>query len=84
MLHAVHAGADTSRNGLKQSSGVMVNYLYDLRYVEANHEAFAADGEVMAADGVHSLARKDVRRAARNAGSRAKGNKRQHPEDADA
>ena len=30
----------------------MVNYLYDLRFIEANHEAFANDGTVAAATAV--------------------------------
>ena len=30
----------------------MVNYLYDLRFIEANHEAFANDGKVVAAKAV--------------------------------
>lgn len=70
MLHAVHAGADVSKNGLKQSSGVMVNYLYNLRYVETNHEAFAVDGSVTAADQVHALVRRQLKRSARVAEAR--------------
>ncbi len=35
-LEAVHAGGDPSPKGLKQSHGVMVNYLYDLESIEAN------------------------------------------------
>ena len=30
----------------------MVNYLYDLRFIEANHEAFANEGTVVASDAV--------------------------------
>ena len=33
--------ADTSERALKQSYGLMVNYLYDLDYIERNHEAYA-------------------------------------------
>jgi malonyl-CoA decarboxylase len=33
--------ADTSKRGIKQSAGLMVNYLYDLATIEENHEAFA-------------------------------------------
>ncbi len=32
---------DISENGLRQSAGLMVNYLYDLKTIEQNHEAFA-------------------------------------------
>lgn len=45
-LHAIHIDADTSENGLRQSHGVMVNYLYDLTHIEANQEAFAASCNV--------------------------------------
>ncbi|MEC7257266.1 MAG: malonyl-CoA decarboxylase, partial [Pseudomonadota bacterium] len=38
LVHAVHAGADTSDKGLAQSAGAMVNYLYDLGQVAQNHE----------------------------------------------
>ncbi len=47
-----HLG-DLSPNGLKQSHGLMVNYLYDLDRIEANHEAFAERGIVAAASQVH-------------------------------
>ena len=42
---------DTSPKGLREAHGLMVNYLYDLRFIEANHEAFANDGTVVAAEG---------------------------------
>ena len=45
-LHEVNAGADLSDNGMKQSRGTMVNYLYDLSSIESNHEQFALDGTV--------------------------------------
>jgi malonyl-CoA decarboxylase len=53
-LERVHAGADLSRKGLKQSFGFMVNYLYDLDDIEANHEKFV-EGEVSAARAVMAL-----------------------------
>ncbi len=43
VLHDLHALADVSRNGLTQSLGTMVNYLYDLDKVEENHEAYASE-----------------------------------------
>jgi CoA:oxalate CoA-transferase len=33
--------ADLSRKGIRESHGLMVNYLYDLTQIEVNHEAFA-------------------------------------------
>ena len=41
---------DTSPKGLREAHGLMVNYLYDLRFIEANHEAFANEGTVVASD----------------------------------
>ena len=43
---------DTSAKGLREAHGLMVNYLYDLRFIEANHEAFANEGTVVASDAV--------------------------------
>jgi len=55
-IHAIHAGADRSANGQRQSGGVMVNYLYDLRQISQNHERFAASGEIAASSEVTALA----------------------------
>ncbi|MEO0637509.1 MAG: malonyl-CoA decarboxylase family protein [Pseudomonadota bacterium] len=55
-LHAVHTQADTSQNGMSQSHGVMVNYLYDLARVEANQEAFAAEGSIATTRAVRTRA----------------------------
>ncbi|HUW38009.1 MAG TPA: malonyl-CoA decarboxylase [Rhodocyclaceae bacterium] len=40
--------ADSSQRGLRQSFGLMVNYLYDPDAIENNVEAFVADGAVAA------------------------------------
>lgn len=40
---------DTSANGISQSHGLMVNYLYDPNLVEKNHETYADKGEIVAA-----------------------------------
>ena len=55
-LEAIHAGADPSPNGLRQSHGVMVNYVYDLGDIEANHFQLAEMGIVPASKAVLSLA----------------------------
>ena len=47
--------ADTSERALKQSYGLMVNYLYDLDYIERNHEAYAQHRAVVAASTVTRL-----------------------------
>ncbi len=54
-LEAVHADADLSRNGLRQAHGVMVNYVYDLAEIEANHFALTELGTVAASKAVHQL-----------------------------
>jgi len=45
-LHQINWAGDLSRKGLRQSAGLMVNYLYDLGNVEENHERFA-NGEIV-------------------------------------
>ena len=54
-VHELHALADTSQNGLKNSFGVMVNYHYDTGRVESRHEAFAQSGKVAASKSVAQL-----------------------------
>jgi malonyl-CoA decarboxylase len=53
--------ADTSERALAQSHGMMVNYLYDLDYIEQNHEAYAQQRAVVAAGAVTRLVRTPVR-----------------------
>jgi len=45
-LERINPAADLSRNGLRQSHGVMVNYLYDPERLEFNHERYIDTGEV--------------------------------------
>jgi malonyl-CoA decarboxylase len=53
---------DTSTKGSKESFGVMVNYRYELDHIEANHEAFAADHQVVAAKAITDLLEPPKRR----------------------
>ena len=53
-LERINAQANLSSQGLKQSAGLMVNYLYDLDRVERSHEDFV-NGTVTYAKGVGSL-----------------------------
>ncbi len=53
-LHQINWAADLSRKGLRQSAGLMVNYLYDLGSVEENHERFA-NGEIVYSKAVGRL-----------------------------
>jgi malonyl-CoA decarboxylase len=43
---------DTSASGIRQSAGMMVNYVYRLRDVEANHEAYARERTIVASRGL--------------------------------
>lgn len=56
-LEQIHLFADGSDKGMRQSHGVMVNYLYDLDDIEKNHEAYAANRTVAASSAVRKLAR---------------------------
>ena len=51
-LHQLNFLGDVSQNGLKQSHGLMVNYLYRLRDIEQNHEAFVERREIVASKAV--------------------------------
>jgi malonyl-CoA decarboxylase len=53
--------ADTSERALEQSYGLMVNYLYDLDYIEQNHEAYAQQHAIVASTGVTRLVRSPAR-----------------------
>ena len=48
---------DLSEKGLQQSAGIMVNYLYQLDHIEANHEAYRGEGRVVASSAVRHLLR---------------------------
>lgn len=54
-LDRINWGADLSERALKQSAGIMVNYLYDLDQIESNHEACVEKGLVTASRGVRGL-----------------------------
>jgi malonyl-CoA decarboxylase len=53
---------DLSPKGLRESAGIMVNYLYRLEDIEKNHEAYANQGEVAASSAVKKLLKSEGRR----------------------
>ncbi len=57
-LERINWLADTSPRGIKQSAGMMVNYLYRPDEIEDNHEAYAREGRVVISDAVKRLLRK--------------------------
>ena len=53
---------DVSPKGLRESAGIMVNYLYRLEDIEKNHEAYANQGTVAASSAVKKLLKNEGRR----------------------
>ncbi|HKA80574.1 MAG TPA: malonyl-CoA decarboxylase [Xanthobacteraceae bacterium] len=60
-LERLNFVADTSERALRQSHGLMVNYLYDLEHIEKNHEAYAQQRAVVAASAVTRLVKTPAR-----------------------
>jgi len=54
-IERVNWRADTSAKGLRESCGLMVNYLYDPRFIEDNHEGYVGEGRRSASTGVRRL-----------------------------
>jgi len=54
-LERINWQGDLSKKGLAQAHGLMVNYLYELDEIEANHEAFADRGEIITSGEVRQL-----------------------------
>jgi len=44
--------ADTSRKGIHNSAGMMINYRYDLESIETNNMAYESSGFIVVQDGV--------------------------------
>src|SRR5579859_535660 len=61
-LERINWLGDLSSKGLRESAGIMVNYLYRLDDIEKNHEAYANDGEVVASSAVKKLLKSEGRR----------------------
>lgn len=56
-IQQINWAADLSAKGLRQSAGMMVNYLYDLNHIEKNHEQYRSNGEVAVSSSVRKLLR---------------------------
>lgn len=48
---------DPSPNGLRQSCGMMINYLYKLSEIDGNHEAYSDGSRIAASSALRSLAK---------------------------
>ena len=53
---------DLSAKGLRESAGIMVNYLYRLEDIEKNHEAYVNQDEIAASSAVKRLLKTESRR----------------------
>ncbi len=58
-LERINWLGDTSMKGMRESAGIMVNYLYQLDDIEKNHEAYAKDYEVTASSAVKKMLKTD-------------------------
>ncbi|WP_336367973.1 malonyl-CoA decarboxylase [Marinobacter sp. C2H3] len=56
-LHRINGLGDVSAQGMKQSAGLMVNYLYVLENIERNNEKYTTDGEIVCSQSVRELSR---------------------------
>lgn len=56
-IERVNWRADTSAKGMRESAGLMVNYLYDPEAIEDNHEAYLGEGRRAMANAVRRLAK---------------------------
>lgn len=54
-LERINWLGDVSSKGLKESAGLMVNYLYDLKRIERYHESYMNSGKIVYSSSVKSL-----------------------------
>ena len=50
IVYDIIINADVSENGFKNSYGIMVNYLYELKNIEKNHEDYMNSNKVIVSD----------------------------------
>lgn len=67
-LERINWQGDVSEKGMREAHGLMVNYRYDLKEIEKNHEAYANDAIVAASRAVRQLLRAPPRQKAGNQG----------------
>jgi malonyl-CoA decarboxylase len=54
-IRQINWAANRSARGIRESAGMMVNYLYDLSSIEKHHEAYSSQGHISAAAPVKKL-----------------------------
>jgi malonyl-CoA decarboxylase len=60
-LERINWLGDRSERGLRESAGLLVNYLYDRKAVARNHEVYVNDNEIVHSSAIEQLARKRPR-----------------------
>ncbi len=58
-LERINWLGDASAKGLAEAHGLMVNYRYDLKDIETNHEGYANDGTIASSKAVKVLLRRE-------------------------
>ena len=58
ILERINVLGDPSENGMENSLGMMVNYVYDLSRVEDNHEEYMKNNQVISSSQVKKLLNK--------------------------
>jgi malonyl-CoA decarboxylase len=56
-LHRINWLGDVSDSGMKQSAGLLVNYLYVLENIERNNEKYSTRGEIVCSSSVRELSK---------------------------
>src|SRR5207237_6497673 len=54
-LERINWLSDRSAKGLRESAGLLVNYVYDRKAVARNHEAYVNDGEIARSPAIDQL-----------------------------
>ncbi|MEM9910618.1 MAG: malonyl-CoA decarboxylase [Pseudomonadota bacterium] len=63
-IYRLNANGDITDKGMRQSSGLMVNYRYDLSRTSLNHERFASSGEIAMSADIRALSVAGVKKSA--------------------
>ena len=50
--------ADTSKRGMQQAAGMMMNYVYKLDEIDGNHEGYKGEGTIAVSTAIRNLSRK--------------------------
>ncbi|MEE2763185.1 MAG: malonyl-CoA decarboxylase [Pseudomonadota bacterium] len=56
-LHRINWLGNVSESGMKQSAGLMVNYLYVIENIEKNNEKYTTNGEIVCSPSVRELSK---------------------------